>query len=172
MWKLLPDIYLRNRFFYLFGGVVVVLVAGFWWPPLFFLGQVMLLAGIAVVIIDGLLLLARPCRFRVRRQLPLALSLGDTTEVTVVVTNRNAFPLHVGMVDELPVQLQVRDFYYESWMEPGKVPRLPTIYVLSAEVPTSLVVSFCFFLPVSGYWSGGISRSWQKSCLFTLPSSK
>lgn len=104
------NIFLRNRFFWCLGALVVVFTTGFWWPPLFFIGQVALLSLITLCFVDGLLLFARPYRFRVRRQLPRVLSLGDETEVKISLQNRNNIRLQIEVVDELPYQLQIRDF--------------------------------------------------------------
>jgi uncharacterized protein (DUF58 family) len=104
------NIYLKNRFFWCLGGLVVLFTAGFWWAPLFFVGQVMLLLLITLCLVDGLLLFARPYRFRVKRNLPRVLSLGDETEVKISLQNRNNLSLQIEVVDELPYQLQIRDF--------------------------------------------------------------
>ncbi len=114
----LRNLYLRDRFFWAGGGIVVLFAMGFWWAPLFFLAQVVVLSGLALCLVDGLLLFARPYRFRVRRRLPRVLSLGDSTDVTIEIQNRNTLPLRIGIVDELPYQLQVRDFYREIHLLP------------------------------------------------------
>lgn len=104
------NIFLRNRFFWCLGALVVVFTAGFWWPPLFFVGQVALLSLITLCLVDGLLLFARTYRFRLRRKLPRVLSLGDEMEVEISLQNRNNIRLRIEVIDELPYQLQVRDF--------------------------------------------------------------
>lgn len=104
------NIFLRNRFFWCMAGLVVLFTMGFWWAPLFFIGQVGLVSFFTLCLVDGLLLFARPYRFRIRRKLPRVLSLGDETEVEISVENRNRLPLRIELIDELPYQLQIRDF--------------------------------------------------------------
>lgn len=112
------NIFLKNRLFWCAGGLVVLFTAGFWWAPLFFVGQVALLLLITLCLVDGLLLFARPYRFRVRRHLPRVLSLGDEMEVKISLQNRNNLPLQIEVVDELPYQLQIRDFSRKVNLDP------------------------------------------------------
>ena len=118
MSKLVSNIYLRNRFFWCLGALVVAFAVGFWWPPFFFVAQVALLALLVLVVVDGLFLFGRNYRFRIRRKLPRALSLGDATTVRIEVQNRNNMRLRIGLIDELPYQLQIRDFHQEFTLLP------------------------------------------------------
>ncbi|MEL6836118.1 MAG: DUF58 domain-containing protein [Bacteroidota bacterium] len=118
MRSVFANIYLRNRFFWCFGGLVLAFTTGFWWPPLFFVAQVAMLVVLILVVVDALILFARQYRFRIRRKLPRVLSLGDGTNVEVEVQNRNNLRLRIGLIDELPYQLQIRDFYQEFTLTP------------------------------------------------------
>lgn len=115
---LFSNSYLRNRFFWCMGALVVAFAAGFWWPPLYFAAQVALLAFMVLVVVDGLILFARNYRFRIRRKLPRVLSLGDGTTVKIELQNRNRLKLRIGLIDELPYQLQIRDYYQELSLAP------------------------------------------------------
>lgn len=115
---LFSNIYLRNRLFWCLGALVVAFAAGFWWPPLFFVAQVAFLAFLILVVVDGLVLFARNYRFRIRRKLPRVLSLGDSTTVKIELQNRNNLRLRIGLIDELPYQLQIRDYYQELNLSP------------------------------------------------------
>ncbi len=112
------NIYLKNRFFWCTGSLVVLFTAGFWWPPLFFVGQVVFLLLLTLCLVDGLLLFARPYRFRVRRHLPRVLSLGDEMDVKISLQNRNSLSLQIEIIDELPYQLQIRDFSHTVNLAP------------------------------------------------------
>ena len=118
MRSIFANIYLRNRFFWSFGGLVLAFTTGFWWPPLFFVAQVAMLVVLILVVVDALILFARQYRFRIRRKLPRVLSLGDGTDVEIEVQNRNNIRLRIGLIDELPYQLQIRDFYQEFTLTP------------------------------------------------------
>ncbi|MCB0637474.1 MAG: DUF58 domain-containing protein [Lewinella sp.] len=118
------DLFLTDRLFWLLGGLTVLLAAGFWWPPLFLIGQLGLLGAVALVVADALLLFARPIRLRVRRRLPRVLSLGDTTEVQLDLHNRSAQNYRLTLIDELPYQLQLRNFSRELMIAAGAEVRL------------------------------------------------
>jgi uncharacterized protein (DUF58 family) len=120
MKDLIQNIYLRDRFFWLLGAIAVLLAVGFMWPWLFAIGQVVLILFLILAVVDGLLLFARLYRFRVRRKLPRVLSLGDSTSVTLEIQNVSGLRFQVGIIDELPQQLQVRDFYQETQILPGE----------------------------------------------------
>lgn len=113
MKKLFQHIYLRDRFFWLLGAIAALLALGFMWPLLFLLGQFTLLLFLILVIVDGLLLFARPYRLRLRRKLPRVLSLGDSTTVSLEIQNVSKLSIQLGVIDELPKQLQLRNFYRE-----------------------------------------------------------
>ncbi|MCH5716780.1 DUF58 domain-containing protein [Niabella hibiscisoli] len=44
------------------------------------------------------------------RQLPERLSIGDDNPVSLFISNRYNFPVNTLIIDELPVQLQIRDW--------------------------------------------------------------
>lgn len=117
LWR---QLYLSNRFFAVFSGLAALFVAGFWLFSLFVLAQVLFVLALALLILDGLMLFARPLRIRLRRKLPKVLSLGDTTEVVIELKNRTPISLHLQLVDEIPVQFQVRDLSFSLQLRPGE----------------------------------------------------
>lgn len=102
------QLYLRPRLFVAFGGVAVLFATGFWWAPLFVLGQFTFALGATMLAFDAWLLFGRPLRVQARRQLPKVLSLGDEAQVVIRMRNRAEEWLSLTIIDELPVQLQVR----------------------------------------------------------------
>ena len=120
MKKLFKNIYLRDRFFWFFGTLVVVFALGFWLNFIFFIAQVAFIAGIVLCIVDILILFSNKMRFRIRRRLPRVLSLGDTTKVDIELQNRNPIKLDIELIDELPHQLQIRDFSRQLSLNAGE----------------------------------------------------
>lgn len=114
------NIYLRDRFFWFFGTLVVVFALGFWLSIFFFIGQVTFIAGLVLCIVDTLILFSKSMRFRIRRRLPRVLSLGDSTKVEIDLQNRNAMKFQIELIDELPYQLQIRDFSRKLALAPGE----------------------------------------------------
>lgn len=122
--RFLQSLYLTDRFFWLGGGLVLLLVSGFWWPPLFAVGQGAVVVALAVLFWDMLRLYARPLRLRVRRRLPRVLSLGDESTIAIELHNRSAQALQLTIIDELPVQLQERNFRLRAYLAPQGTERL------------------------------------------------
>jgi uncharacterized protein (DUF58 family) len=58
------------------------------------------------------------------RNLAELLSNGDENPVEVSITNNKSFPIAFEMIDELPFQLQIRDFFQSGKIEKGETQRL------------------------------------------------
>ena len=69
---MLKQLYLTNRFFLLFGLVVVGMIIGFVIPIAFPVAQTALVLGLAVVVLDILLLFNKSVRVRCRRRTAMA----------------------------------------------------------------------------------------------------
>ncbi len=106
----LNHLYLSNRFFYLFGGVVLLLVLAFPFPFLFPIAQTALVMAALLVGIDYYLLFRHKTPIKCKRFVPKVLSLGDEQDVRIELQNLSKQAFQVELIDELPVQLQERDF--------------------------------------------------------------
>ena len=104
------QLYLSNRFFLLFGTVSVLFAISYFLPWLFWAAVAAGLLALVLVGLDAWHLYAHPKPILVKRRLPKVMSLGD--ENTVQLTLKNTSPRHfdVELLDELPVQFQLRDF--------------------------------------------------------------
>jgi len=110
MWTGLRNIYLPDRFFLLFGGVVGLLALGFPFPVFFFIGLASFMVALALVLMDVFLVFSRRIEMDVHRRLPKVLSLGDLNFVVLDLHNRSPLALQVTLIDELPVEFQIRNF--------------------------------------------------------------
>ncbi len=63
-----------------------------------------------VTVLDVFLLYRNKIGVQAKRELPEKLSNGDNNSVIINVTNRYLFPIKIKIIDELPVQWQIRDF--------------------------------------------------------------
>lgn len=120
LWQGYRDLFLRPRFFLLFGAVVLVLVLGYYYPPLFGLGKLGLLGLGMLTALDIMVLFAPTNSVRAWRETPERLSNGDENELAVVVESTYPVPIQVELVDEIPAEFQVRDFYHRIWLRPRK----------------------------------------------------
>jgi uncharacterized protein (DUF58 family) len=112
--------FLTNRFFLAWGLVVVAFVASFGIPVLFPFAQALLVLVVALTLVDAGLLFSRKPRFQVQRKVPRVLSLGDDSHILFRVRNRNKQLFTVTLIDEMPIQLQVRDFTQTFTLKAGE----------------------------------------------------
>jgi len=112
--KFIKNLYFSNTFFICLGGLVVLFVVGFLWPLAFAVAKIAILGFIVAVVADFTLLYRRGKNIFARRILPEKLSNGDQNEIKVFIENFYKFPLTVKVIDEIPVQFQVRDFGYTA----------------------------------------------------------
>lgn len=116
----LGNLYLTKRFFGILGSVVVLLSIGFLYKPLFYLGQTLLGTFAVMTLVDILLLYALKLNLSAARRLPNLLSLSDPNPVMVEVLSNAPMELYAEVIDELPEQLQIRDFSFAFTLIPKK----------------------------------------------------
>jgi uncharacterized protein (DUF58 family) len=107
---MLKSLFLTNRFFLLCAALILLFVLSFLLLPLFTVVLVLLILAVAVLVYDIVLIYGRDIQLSARRQLPKILSLGDHNTVRILIVNGSGHPLQIDLVDELPFQLQERDF--------------------------------------------------------------
>jgi uncharacterized protein (DUF58 family) len=115
--------FLTRRFYILAAVVAFILATGALVPALFIVGKGLLLL-LAVALAADLLSLYTVVGVKAERQCAQRFSLGDDNEVEVNISNRSRWPVHVVVVDELPVQLQKRDFQLQIALAPRASERL------------------------------------------------
>ena len=127
MFKTLIDnyknLYLTRRFFVVFGAVAFVFVLSFTWSWLFPVAQTVLVACLAVVVADIILLYNKNTRLEAHRRLPKMMSLGDANRVYLDVENHSAQRLKIKLIDEIPFQFQKRDFEMQLILRGGEARR-------------------------------------------------
>lgn len=98
-------------------------VVGYYWNPLFSVGLIGLAVLIAAVVGDVFLLRLVGKEKRgglvAERAVPPQLSNGDLNVISIRVENRYPFKVGVRVIDEVPVQFQVRDQGFEISLEGG-----------------------------------------------------
>lgn len=112
------SLYLTNRFFYLYGGVIAVFAISFILPLLFPIAQTLLVVGVAIMVVDMLLVFHPKAQVSCSRKLPHIFSLGDDNIVQISAYNDYGLPLGVTIIDELPFQFQKRDFKISLQLDP------------------------------------------------------
>jgi uncharacterized protein (DUF58 family) len=103
-------LFLPNRFFGLLGGLGLLFAASFFVRWAFPVAQTALVLAAVAVVIDAILLFGKNINLNGTRNAHKIWSLADENEVTLYVKNKSPFALHITVIDELPFQLQRRDF--------------------------------------------------------------
>ncbi|MGV0828552.1 DUF58 domain-containing protein [Empedobacter brevis] len=89
-------------------------------PPIFIVAKILVLAFILAVLIEIFLVYIPKNSIEVIRIYPERLSNGDDNEMKIAVSNQYQFPLNVRILEEFPVQLQLRDFQFKKRFKSGQ----------------------------------------------------
>jgi len=111
--------FLARRFYIVMGAIAAVLAAGVWWPPLFTVGQVLLVALAVAFVLDALALYV-VADVKADRMTAERWSMGDDNMVTLSLANPSTLRVHLTVVDEVPAQLQWRDFSMKAILTAGE----------------------------------------------------
>ena len=101
--------FLRRRFYVALGAIAFVMATGVLYDPLFVVGQVLLVVLAGVTVMEALLLYLA-AHVVASRRCAERFSLGDDNPVEIAVASKTPFKVWLDIVDELPLQLQMRDF--------------------------------------------------------------
>ncbi len=118
--RAIANLYLTRRFFILLGAIVFILSIGFVWKPLFYMGQTLLGTLAVMAMLDFMLLHGLRFKFAARRETPKLLSLSDPNPIKLVLQTNAPIALDVAVIDELPEQLQTRDWRVAFTLKPGE----------------------------------------------------
>lgn len=108
--RILKNLYLTNYFFAFFLAVLVLFAFSFPFPFLMVLAQGSLVFLLAITAVDIFLLFNIKIPFIAKRKHTQVLSLGDENRISVTISNSYNFKTASVIVDELPEQLQERNF--------------------------------------------------------------
>ena len=107
---MLKNLFLNSRLFTAMGGLAVLFVLSFAFPALFLPARLCALALALLVVADAFILFRFSLPLSGNRDLPRVCSLGDPNPVSVRLHNHTNLTLYCTLIDELPQQLQIRDF--------------------------------------------------------------
>lgn len=111
--------HLSKRFFYACGLVILVFCLGFPFPFLVPIAQVLLVVLTVGLLADGVIVFQQKQATHATRRIGKILSLGDDNPVHLKVFNLHFIPLHLVIFDELPEEIQIRNFQMRVRLEPG-----------------------------------------------------
>lgn len=120
MKKFLKSLYLQQRFFIVLFSLAVLFVGAYFFPELFGVIRLFFYLFILAVVFDIFLLYRNKIGIQAHRVLPEKLSNGDENPIEIKIINRYQFKVSLKIIDELPVQWQIRDFKIEAILNPSE----------------------------------------------------
>jgi uncharacterized protein (DUF58 family) len=115
--RFIRSLYLNNRFLYSASAISLLFFISYFASELFFPASIMLLVLVLLLIVDMLLLYSGKYAVISHRILADRFSNGDVNEVKLIVTNSYPYEVKIRIIDELPVEFQIRDFEILSYLE-------------------------------------------------------
>lgn len=115
--KLLKPFYIQNRFFYACITLMVMFVLSFVFPQWFVIVKLLFLVLLVFTLLDILLLFSAKKGVNGIRMLPEKFSNGDQNPIKLSIENYYTFPIFLKIIDEVPVQFQVRNFSIERKLD-------------------------------------------------------
>ena len=114
--------YLKNRLFLLLTFNILLLITAFPIPILLSIAQVAVLVSVGLCLLELTLLYALKGNIRAKRKTSEKLSNGDANPIHIQISSSYAIPLYLRIIDELPSQIQERNFFlYKEIKEQEKI---------------------------------------------------
>ena len=115
--KFIKPFHIQNRFFYACITLMVLFVLSFVFPRWFVIVKLLFLVLLIFTLLDVLLLFTAKRGINGIRILPEKFSNGDQNPIKLSVENYYTFPIFIKIIDEIPVQFQVRNFNIERKLD-------------------------------------------------------
>jgi uncharacterized protein (DUF58 family) len=115
------QLHLSNLFFISYGICFGIFLMGFGWPIMTWVGFGLLALIVGVSLMQTAILFQTKIPIEVKRKTTNQFSLHDENTVFLSVANHSNKALSLRLVDELPFQLQVRDFERNLTLEVNEV---------------------------------------------------
>ena len=116
----LKTMFLSNRFFVLLSICVLCFLIAFFFPVAETPAKILFFVVVSAFAADLFFLFAFNRKPIIERQLPERLSNGDENPVSITIQNRYPFSVKAEIIDELPMQFQMRTFSITQMMKPGE----------------------------------------------------
>ncbi len=102
------------------GVLVFLFLMAYALPVLFYPAEIVSYLLLVALLGDSVLLFRQKQMISAERSLAEKFSNGDENPVKLVVESRYGFPIFIKIIDELPVQFQMRDQSFEAWLSSYK----------------------------------------------------
>lgn len=113
----IKSIYFNSITFWVFGIIVGLMIVGAWSTIVFIVSAIAALAFIALLLLDYILLYWRGGYMEAQRATDKVLSLGDDNSIKIEMINGYLSKIKTIIIDNLPFQLQIRNFRLHQDLE-------------------------------------------------------
>jgi uncharacterized protein (DUF58 family) len=124
MIRMLKNLNFTNRFFLIYSGIIFAFAISFFLKWVFPIAQTFLVIALLISLMDILILFSRNIKVEVTRNHSNMLSLGDKNKINIQIHNKSDIKLSLKVIDELPEQLQIRDFAMFIILQKGEIKKL------------------------------------------------
>ncbi len=107
--KKLSQLFLTNQFFYSLLGIATLFTLSFFVKGLLIVSWIVFWLWLAVLAFDFIVLFSGKGRIEITRVYPEKLSNGDENPMRLIVSSFYPFSTKVDILEEFPIQLQIRD---------------------------------------------------------------
>lgn len=124
MKRYIGDLFVTMRFHIAMVICILSFVIAYYFPPFRNVAETLLIVFVILLIADYVILfflIKSPSASRIVQE---RLSNGDENNVSIHIKNNSAFPLQIEVIDELPEQLQIRDFTMKKMLNTRQSGRL------------------------------------------------
>lgn len=108
--KYFGDLFLRQGFFMALAALILLFIVAFYIPPLFEISIAVFFVFFIFFLIDYSILFFTKRFVDAQRITGHRFSNGDENPIDLIVKNEFRFPVHVDIIDELPPQMQIRNW--------------------------------------------------------------
>ncbi|MBN2426022.1 MAG: DUF58 domain-containing protein [Calditrichaceae bacterium] len=118
--RFFKDLFISERTFIILSAIIVLFVLGHFYPYYDALARTILIGLIGFFILDLIIVFQHSSSVSARRIAAEKLSNGDMNIIKICIDNSTPLTLDVKIIDELPVQLQERNFSIKGRLEAEK----------------------------------------------------
>lgn len=111
MFTFFKQLYISNRFFTYIAILSGMFLLSYWFPIGLAIAWFLTVTFTTIAFIDMLILFRFKKGIEAQRKTPQKFSNSDENTISIAVSNNYPFKLNIKVIDELPHQLQKRDFY-------------------------------------------------------------
>ena len=115
------SLFFTTRFYTLMGSMAIFFVISFFFPSLYIVAQLVTGALVFLLLLDLFFLyVAGKQPLVISRSMASRFSNGEENDIHLKLQNSYRFPVTVILLEELPVQFQIRDFRKKIQLKPGE----------------------------------------------------